>query len=160
MARTTADPTLMPGTLDLLILKTLSRTSLHGYGIAQQIKMTSQDVLEVEEGSLYPALQRLELKGLVDRRQISTGWSAPYRECCGGHEDRFFWGKPRGRISKRGKPRQARRFAKRRRISSLLGCPRAGNDRYENGGNASGFAADTRLGIFEGEWHEFAARRG
>jgi len=66
MARTTADPTLMPGTLDLLILKTLSRTSLHGYGIAQQIKMTSQDVLEVEEGSLYPALQRLELKGLVE----------------------------------------------------------------------------------------------
>ncbi len=56
----------MPGTLDLLILKTLSRNSLHGYGIAQQIKLVSQDVLSVEEGSLYPALQRLELKGWVE----------------------------------------------------------------------------------------------
>jgi PadR family transcriptional regulator len=66
MARTSADPTLLPGTLDLLILKTLSRASLHGYGIAQQIKLTSGEVLEVEEGSLYPALQRLELKGWVE----------------------------------------------------------------------------------------------
>jgi transcriptional regulator len=65
MARTTADPTLLAGTLDLLILKTLSRAPLHGYGIAQQIKLASADVLSVEEGSLYPALQRLELKGLV-----------------------------------------------------------------------------------------------
>jgi hypothetical protein len=45
----------MPGTLDLLILKTLSRAALHGYGIAQQIKLNSNNVLEVEEGSLYPA---------------------------------------------------------------------------------------------------------
>lgn len=66
MARTTSDPSLMPGTLDLLILKTLSREPLHGYGIAQRIKANSDDVLEVEEGSLYPALQRLELKGLVE----------------------------------------------------------------------------------------------
>jgi len=65
MARTSADPTLLPGTLDLLILKTLSRSELHGYGIAQQIKLASADVLAVEEGSLYPALQRLEMKGLV-----------------------------------------------------------------------------------------------
>src|SRR5258708_11988450 len=66
MARTSTDPGLLPGTLDLLILKTLSRASLHGYGIAQQIKLTSDDVLDVEEGSLYPALQRLELKKLVE----------------------------------------------------------------------------------------------
>ncbi len=65
MARTTTDPTLLPGTLDLLILKTLSRGPLHGYGIAQQIRLASADVLVVEEGSLYPGLQRLELKGLV-----------------------------------------------------------------------------------------------
>jgi PadR family transcriptional regulator PadR len=65
MARTTNDPTLLAGTLDLLILKTLSRMPLHGYGIAQQIKLASADVLSVEEGSLYPALQRLELKGFV-----------------------------------------------------------------------------------------------
>src|SRR5882757_3189139 len=66
MARTSSDPGLLPGTLDLLILKTLSRASLHGYGIAQQIKLVSDDVLDVEEGSLYPALQRLELKKFVE----------------------------------------------------------------------------------------------
>ena len=67
MARTTSDPGLLPGTLDLLILKTLSRSELHGYAIAQQIKACYDDVLQVEEGSLYPALQRLELKGLINR---------------------------------------------------------------------------------------------
>ena len=54
---------LLPGTLDLLILKTLARAPLHGYGIAQAIKRVSDDVLTVEEGSLYPALQRLLLRG-------------------------------------------------------------------------------------------------
>ena len=56
---------LMPGTLDMLILKTLQRAPLHGYGIAQSIKRISDDVLTVEEGSLYPALQRLLLQGWV-----------------------------------------------------------------------------------------------
>jgi PadR family transcriptional regulator, regulatory protein PadR len=56
---------LMPGTLDMLILKTLTRAPLHGYGIALSIKSTSQDALTVEEGSLYPALQRLLLQGWV-----------------------------------------------------------------------------------------------
>jgi transcriptional regulator len=56
---------LMPGTLDMLILKTLTRGSLHGYGIAQSIKRVSDEVLTVEEGSLYPALQRLLLQGWV-----------------------------------------------------------------------------------------------
>ncbi|MBV8207365.1 MAG: PadR family transcriptional regulator [Acidobacteria bacterium] len=56
-------PELMPGTLDMLILKTLARAPLHGYGIAQAIKRLSDDVLTVEEGSLYPALQRLLLQG-------------------------------------------------------------------------------------------------
>src|SRR5215469_6298365 len=60
-----AKPDLMPGTLDLLILKTLTRSPLHGYGIALSIKRQSDDVLTVEEGSLYPALQRLLLKGWV-----------------------------------------------------------------------------------------------
>jgi PadR family transcriptional regulator, regulatory protein PadR len=58
-------PELMPGTLDMLILKTLTRAPLHGYGIAQSIKRVSDDVLRVEEGSLYPALQRLLLQGWV-----------------------------------------------------------------------------------------------
>jgi PadR family transcriptional regulator, regulatory protein PadR len=56
---------LMPGTLDMLILKTLTRAPLHGYGIAQSIRQISADVLRVEEGSLYPALQRLLLQGWV-----------------------------------------------------------------------------------------------
>ena len=58
-------PDLLPGTLDLLILKTLTRTPLHGYGIALSIKRLSDDVLTVEEGSLYPALQRLLLRSWV-----------------------------------------------------------------------------------------------
>src|SRR5690348_7215051 len=58
-------PDLLPGTLDMLILKTLTRAPLHGYGIAQSIRRISDDVLTVEEGSLYPALQRLLLQGWV-----------------------------------------------------------------------------------------------
>jgi PadR family transcriptional regulator, regulatory protein PadR len=56
---------LLPGTLDLLILKTLLRGPMHGYGIAQFIQQTSEDVLQVGEGSLYPALQRLLLNDWV-----------------------------------------------------------------------------------------------
>jgi len=56
---------LLPGTLDMLILKTLSRAPLHGYGIALSIKRHSGDALTVEEGSLYPALQRLLLQDWV-----------------------------------------------------------------------------------------------
>jgi transcriptional regulator len=54
---------LLPGTLDLLILKTLAAEPQHGYGIAQRLKQLSDDVLQVGESSLYPALQRLLLKG-------------------------------------------------------------------------------------------------
>src|ERR671933_364879 len=54
---------LLPGTLDMLILKTLSVSPMHGYGIALHIKRLSRDVLQVEEGSLYPALQRLRQRG-------------------------------------------------------------------------------------------------
>lgn len=56
---------LLPGTLDLLILRALVRGKIHGYGIAQMLKETSGDVLEVGESSLYPALQRLLLNGWV-----------------------------------------------------------------------------------------------
>jgi PadR family transcriptional regulator PadR len=55
---------LLPGTLEMLILKTLERGGvMHGFGIAQHIKQISEEVLQVEEGSLYPALQRMQLKG-------------------------------------------------------------------------------------------------
>lgn len=56
---------LLQGTLDLLILKSLARVSMHGYGVAEWIHQTSEDVLRVEEGALYPALHRLELRGLL-----------------------------------------------------------------------------------------------
>ena len=54
---------LMPGTLDMLILKALSRQEMHGYGVAQFIQQASAEVLRVEEGALYPALHRLEVRG-------------------------------------------------------------------------------------------------
>ncbi len=57
---------LVQGTLDMLILKTLTRGPQHGYGIAQSIRQASEEVLRVEEGSLYPALHRLELDGWID----------------------------------------------------------------------------------------------
>src|SRR3984885_2162871 len=63
---------LMPGTLDMLILKTLTRAPLHGYGIALSIKRLSDDLLTVEEGSLYPALQRLLLQGWVKAEWKTT----------------------------------------------------------------------------------------
>ena len=56
---------LLPGTLDMLILKSLTRGVMHGYGIVEHIRELSDEVLQVQEGSLYPALQRLELQGLV-----------------------------------------------------------------------------------------------
>jgi PadR family transcriptional regulator PadR len=65
MALTNQPPDLLPGTLDLLILRTLVAGSLHGYGIAERLKAISQNVLQVGESSLYPALQRLLLNGWV-----------------------------------------------------------------------------------------------
>ena len=56
---------LLQGTLDLLILKALAKGAMHGYGVAEWIHESSQDVLRVEEGALYPALHRLELRGLL-----------------------------------------------------------------------------------------------
>src|SRR5262252_7551440 len=63
--RNDARQELLPGTLDMLVLKTLTIGVMHGYGIAQHIRQVSGEVLHVEEGSLYPALQRLQLQGLV-----------------------------------------------------------------------------------------------
>jgi PadR family transcriptional regulator, regulatory protein PadR len=66
MARKSQKNESLPGSLDMLILKTLSRTNLHGYAIVQIIQQTSGDEILVEEGSLYPALQRLEAHGWVE----------------------------------------------------------------------------------------------
>ena len=58
-------PELLQGTLDLLILKTLALGPRHGYGIAQRIQQVSRDILQVQQGSLYPALHRLEHRGWI-----------------------------------------------------------------------------------------------
>ncbi|HKD04328.1 MAG TPA: PadR family transcriptional regulator [Bryobacteraceae bacterium] len=77
----TTRPEIPPGSLYMLILKTLARLgSMHGYGIAQYIQQTSEDILQVEEGSLYPALQRMLLKGWVvgEWRQSENNRRARY----------------------------------------------------------------------------------
>lgn len=66
VSKVSAIPDLLPGTLDLLILRLLAGDSMHGYGLAQRLKLLSNDVLQVGESSLYPALQRLLLNGYVD----------------------------------------------------------------------------------------------
>jgi len=71
MGVTNQPPDLLPGTLDMLILRTLGRGALHGYAIAERIRMVSDDVLVVGESSLYPALQRLLVSGWV-----SAEWGA------------------------------------------------------------------------------------
>ncbi|MBV8896079.1 MAG: PadR family transcriptional regulator [Acidobacteriaceae bacterium] len=65
-AKQRSEGELVQGTLDMLVLKTLTSGAMHGYAIAQSIQLISDDVLRVEEGSLYPALHRLELDGMLD----------------------------------------------------------------------------------------------
>ena len=97
-ARTKSKNDLLPGTLEMLILKTLSIESMHGYGIAHHIQMLSADVLTIEEGSLYPALQRMRVKGWVqaewktsanNRRARFYTLTAAGRKQLGAEELRF-----------------------------------------------------------------------
>jgi len=74
MNRNKEDRDLLPGTLEMLILQTLRRGALHGYAISQYIQETSDDVLQVEEGSLYPALQRL-----LRERWVTAEWGISSR---------------------------------------------------------------------------------
>lgn len=71
---------LLPGLLDMLVLKTLAVQSMHGYGIAQQLQRASQEVIRVEDGSLYPALQRMRQKGWIkaDWRMTPNNQRARY----------------------------------------------------------------------------------
>lgn len=71
---------LLPGTLDMLVLRTLSLGSLHGYGVAQHIEQLSDGALRVEQGSLYPALERLQNAGAISSKwgKTSTGRRARY----------------------------------------------------------------------------------
>ena len=94
----TAKRDLLPGMLDMLILKTLSIQSMHGYAIAQHLLRLSRDVIRVEEGSLYPALQRMRQKGWIkaEWRQTPNNQRARYyvitaqgRQQLGDQEDGF-----------------------------------------------------------------------
>jgi transcriptional regulator len=80
MATNKSKGDLVQGTLDMLILRTLQRESMHGFAIAKSIEQRSEEVLRVEEGSLYPALYRLELQGLVKSEwgHAATGHRAKY----------------------------------------------------------------------------------
>src|SRR6186997_828758 len=79
---------LLPGTLDLLILKTLIAQPMHGYGIAQHLQRLSDDVIRVEEGSLYPALQRMRQKGWI---------KAEWRQTPNNQRARYYTVTPAGR---------------------------------------------------------------
>ena len=92
----TSKTALLHGTLDLLILKTVALGPLHGYSIAQRIQQISRDVLQVRQGSLYPALHRLEERGLLD---------AEWGETETGREAKFY------RLSRSGKAQLDRETA-------------------------------------------------
>ena len=72
MDRTSDNGELIQGTLEMLVLKAVARGPLHGYGVAEWIEQTSQQVLRVEEGALYPALHRMELRGLLKAKWGSS----------------------------------------------------------------------------------------
>ncbi|MCC6536973.1 MAG: PadR family transcriptional regulator [Bryobacterales bacterium] len=94
---------LLQGTLDLLILKTLAPAPLHGYGIAQRILITSREVLDVQQGSLYPALHRLERKGLV---------AAEWKESESGRMAKFYALTAEGRQQLAGELEQWRNYSR------------------------------------------------
>jgi PadR family transcriptional regulator PadR len=83
-----AKQSLIPGTVDLLILKTLTAGPQHGYGIASHIKEWSREVLQIDEGSLYPALQRLRQRGWV---------AAEWRRTPNNQRARYYTITPNGR---------------------------------------------------------------
>jgi transcriptional regulator len=79
---------ILQGMLDMVILKTLAHESLHGYGVAQRIRLLSRDRLQVPQGSLYPALHRLENKGL-----LKSEWTATPT----GRDAKYYRVTPKGR---------------------------------------------------------------
>ena len=79
---------LLQGTLDMLILKVVALGPIHGYGISQRIRQISKDVLQVQQGSLYPALHRLEKRGW-----LNSAW----RESENGRQAKFYKLSPKGR---------------------------------------------------------------
>ena len=97
---------LLQGTLDLLILKTLTREPLHGWGIAKRMLQLSNDVLSVQQGSLYPALHRLEQQGWI---------SAEWKETPQGRSAKFY------RLTRDGRQQLERELDTWKRLSSAVG---------------------------------------
>jgi transcriptional regulator len=97
---------LLQGTLDLLILKTLTREPLHGWGISKRIQELSGDVLSVQQGSLYPALHRLEHQGWIEAEVKDTDL---------GREAKFY------RLTRDGRHQLDRELESWRRLSSAVG---------------------------------------
>jgi PadR family transcriptional regulator PadR len=96
---------LLQGTLDMLILKVVALGSIHGYGISQRIQQISKDVLQVQQGSLYPALHRLEKRGWID---------ADWGESDSGRQAKFY------RLSAVGRKQLAREEASWNRLSEAV----------------------------------------
>jgi PadR family transcriptional regulator PadR len=104
---TTSDRSdLLQGTLDMLILKTLEQEPLHGYAVAQRIEQTSRALLRVQQGSLYPALHRLE-----NRRWLSSSWV----QTDGGRSAKVY------RLTARGRRQLEREVADWQRLSDAIG---------------------------------------
>src|SRR5262245_28870292 len=96
----------LQGTLDLLILRTLEAGPLHGYAIGQHINQTSRALLQVPQGSLYPALHRLESKGLLDAEWVDTD---------AGRRAKVY------RLTRRGRQQLAHEIADWQRLSKAIG---------------------------------------
>ena len=97
---------LLQGTLDLLILKTLVREPLHGWAISKRIQLLSGDVLAVQQGSLYPALHRLEQQGWI---------TAEWRDTEQGRSGKFY------ELTRQGKRQLERELETWKRLSSAVG---------------------------------------
>jgi transcriptional regulator len=97
---------LLQGTLDLLILKTIARESMHGWGIAKRIQQLSDEVLSVQQGSLYPALHRLEQQGWI---------TAEWKDTELGRSAKFY------SLTREGKRQLERELESWNRLSSAVG---------------------------------------
>ena len=104
ISRSKAD--LPQGTLDLLILKTVALAPAHGYSIAQRLQQVSRDVVQVAQGSLYPALHRLENRGL-----LTAEWTQTHT----GRDAKFY------RLTRKGKAQLAVETASWRRLAGAVG---------------------------------------
>jgi PadR family transcriptional regulator PadR len=94
------------GTLDLLVLKVVALGPLHGYGIAQRLQQLSNDVVQVQQGTLYPALHRLENRGLL---------ASEWRMSDTGREAKFYW------LTRKGRQAMDSEEASWRRLSDAVG---------------------------------------